>query len=140
MDKRIEIWNILHDGEITVASEEDYKLTMFVNIPFMRQLLKPLGDSFVLTLGGVRQVEFRGYDGKGPPSPLQEELRYSPVILEIKSESMPITIETTIGHLILDFESISFALDTGQLIDYETIEKAHDEYWTSLASPPEPTT
>lgn len=43
---------------------------------------------------------------------------------------MPITIETTLGQLILDFQSIGFSLDTGQSVDYETIEKICEEYWT----------
>lgn len=46
---------------------------------------------------------------------------------------MPATIETMLGQLILDFENIRFALDTGQLLDYETIEKTSKEYWTELA-------
>jgi hypothetical protein len=43
---------------------------------------------------------------------------------------MPLTIETTMGQLVLDFQSIRFALDTGQDIDYKTIETVCDEYWT----------
>ena len=51
MDKRIEIWNILHDGEITAIEGEDSDtLTMFVSIPYLRRRLKPIGDSFVLTM------------------------------------------------------------------------------------------
>jgi hypothetical protein len=42
---------------------------------------------------------------------------------------MPVTIETTLGQLILDFQSIRFTLDTGQAVDYETIEKVCEEYW-----------
>jgi hypothetical protein len=58
MDTRIAIWNVLHDGEITAISEDGDTLTMFVNIPYLRRRLKPLGDSFILTLAGVRQAEW----------------------------------------------------------------------------------
>lgn len=74
MDKRIEIWNVLHDGEITAISEDGDILTMFVSIPYLRRRLKPLGDSFVLTLEGVRRAECRGFNGEGPASTLQENL------------------------------------------------------------------
>lgn len=130
MDERIGIWNVLHDGEITAISGDDGEtLTMFVSIPYLRRRLEPLGDSFVLTLSGLTRLEFRNFDGT--PSSLREELDSgSPEILSTESKLMPVLIATTLGHLTLDFQSISFALDTGQAVEYETIEKACDAYWT----------
>jgi hypothetical protein len=132
MDTRVAIWNVLHDGEITAISEDGDTLTMFVNIPYLRRRLNPLGDSFVLTLAGVRQAECRGFGGAALlSSSLREELEIgTPEILKTESESMPLTIETTMGQLILDFQSIRFALDTGQEVGYETIERVCDEYWS----------
>jgi hypothetical protein len=43
---------------------------------------------------------------------------------------MPVSIATTLGQLTLDFQNISFALDTGQAVEYEAIEKVCEEYWT----------
>jgi hypothetical protein len=69
--------------------------------------------------------------GAGPASSLREELEIgTPEILQTKSKSMPVTIETTMGQLILDFQSIRFALDTSQPVEYETIEKVCEDYWT----------
>ncbi len=129
-DKRIQLWNLLHDGDITAISEEHGEtLTMFVNIPFLRRRLKPLGDSLVVTLSGLTRFEFQNFDGTA--TRLSEEIEIgSPEILLSESESMPVEIETTMGRVILDFKSMSFTLDTGQAIDYETIEKIHEEYWT----------
>jgi hypothetical protein len=45
---------------------------------------------------------------------------------------MPAIIETTMGQLILDFENIQFTLDTGQLVEYETIKRVCQEYWAEL--------
>ncbi len=129
MDTRISTWNVLHDGEITAVSQDGDTLTMFVSIPYLRRRLRPLGDSFVLTLAGVRRVEFRDFSGR--TSHLREELEIgTPEILSTESQSMPVTVETTMGQLILDFESIRFALDTGEITDYSTIERVCDEYWT----------
>ena len=129
MNERSAIWNVLHDGEITAASEVGNTLTLFVSIPYRRRRLKPLGDSFVLTLGGVRSVEFRDFGGR--TGTLRDELEIgTPEILSTESESMPVTVATTMGHLILDFESIRFALDPGAGTDYSTIERIGDEYWT----------
>ncbi len=129
MDPRIQIWNVLHDGEITAISDVGETLTIFVSIPYLRRRLKPLGDSFVLMLERLKRVEFRNYDGT--TASLREELDIgTPAILSTESKAMPVSIETTMGQLILDFERIRFAMDTGQEITYETIEKVCDEYWT----------
>src|ERR1043166_8471511 len=109
----------MHDGQITAVAEDGSTVTMFVSIPYLRRRLQPLGDSFVLTLEGVKRVEFCDFGGR--TSHLREELEIgTPEILKTESESMPVTIETTMGQLILDFQSIRFALDTGQDTDYRT--------------------
>jgi hypothetical protein len=129
-DRRIQIWNILHDDEITAISGEGSDiLTMFVSIPYLRRRLDPLGDSFVLTLSGITRLEFHDFDGTRET--LQEQLDIgSPEILSTESDSMPASIATSLGQLTLDFRSISFALDTGQAVEYEAIEKVCEEYWT----------
>lgn len=130
MDRRIQIWNILHDDEITAISGEGSDiLTMFVSIPYLRRRLDPLGDSFVLTLSGITRLEFHDFDGTRET--LQDQLDIgSPEILSTESDSMPASIATSLGQLTLDFQSISFALDTGQAVEYEAIEKVCEEYWT----------
>jgi len=130
MDRRIQLWNILHDDEITAISGEGSDiLTMFVSIPYLRRRLDPLGDSFVLTLSGITRLEFHDFDGTRET--LQEQLdNGSPEILSTESDSMPASIATSLGQLTLDFQSISFALDTGQAVEYEAIEKVCEEYWT----------
>jgi hypothetical protein len=130
MDRRIQIWNILHDDEITAISGEGSDiLTMFVSIPYLRRRLDPLGDSFVLTVSGITRLEFHDFDGTRET--LQEQLDIgSPEILSTESDSMPASITMSLGQLTLDFQSISFALDTGQAVEYEAVEKVCEEYWT----------
>ncbi len=126
MDQRIEIWNLLHDGDITaIAGENSETLTMMVSIPYLRRRLQPLGDSFVLTLSGLNRLEFHDFDGTA--SSLQETLDIgSPEIISTESDAMPVSVSTSLGQLILDFESISFAwipvnsLSTSRLIELLT--------------------
>jgi hypothetical protein len=118
----------LHDGEITAISQDGGTLTMFVSIPYLRRRLKPLGDSFVLTFTGLTRAECR--DSAGNTTSLEEELEIgTPEILQTESKSMPVTVETTMGQVILEFQTIRLALDTGQEVSYETIEKTCEEYW-----------
>jgi len=128
MDKRIQIWNVLHDGEITAIEQNGETLTMFVSIPYLRRRMKPIGDSFILTLSGLTRLEYCDYNGKS--SSLAEEIEIAmPEILSTDSDAMPIKVNLTMGHLLFDCQSISFALDTGQPVEYETIEKVCEEYW-----------
>lgn len=146
MDPRILIWNLLHDGGITAVSDESKEtLTMFVSIPYLRRRIPPLGDSFVLTLEGVRRIEF--VEDPGQITSIQEQLETGiPEILRTNSESMPVVIEMTCGQLLLDFSTIRFALDTGQAIEFDAIAKVTHEYWTeweaarerALAPKPDP--
>ncbi|MCD4780811.1 MAG: hypothetical protein K8S27_09735 [Candidatus Omnitrophica bacterium] len=122
MDKRTQIWNVLHDGEITAIERNGETLIMFVSIPYLRRRMKPIGDSFVLTISGLTRLEYLDYDGKS--SSLAEEIEVAmPEILSTDSDSMPITVNLTTGHLLLDFRRISFALDTGEAVEFEVIEK-----------------
>jgi len=129
MNNEINIWNILHDGEITAVEKGmNGFYTIFVNIPYLRRRIKPLGDSFVLTLLGVKQVAFQDFDGT--ISSLENELELStPEILYTESTEMPVFIATTAGTLILNYESINFNLDTGQSVEFGIIEAICREYW-----------
>ncbi len=128
MDNRIQIWNILHDGEITSISEDNGTLVMFVSIPYLRRRIKPLGDSIVVTMTDVTLNAFHYFEGN-LCSLIEEIEDGTPAILSTQSESMPVTIETTMGQLVLNFKEINFSLDTGQPIEFSEIETQCEEYW-----------
>jgi hypothetical protein len=138
VEERIQIWNILHDGEITaIEGEGSDRVTMFINIPYLRRRLKPLGDSFVLTLEGVTDFGFIDFDGE--KSRLCDEIEIGSVeILSTDSETMPISIFTTMGQLIMDYKQIHFLLDTGQEVDFKTIYKVCKEYWDEFKAKSKP--
>ena len=128
MDERIAIWNLLHDGEITVASQTSDALTLFINIPYLRRRFEPIGGSFVLKLNGVTAIRFLNFDGK--PEALDEQMQSGrPEILSTESEAMPVVINTTMGQLTLDFERVELALDTGSTISFQALDQAAVAYW-----------
>lgn len=59
-DPRIDIWNLLHDGEITVAARDADALVLFVSIPYLRSSFRPIGDSFALRLSGSDLLGWKG--------------------------------------------------------------------------------
>ena len=50
-------------------------------------------------------------------------------ILSTESNSMPIKVATTQGSLTLDFDKLEIRLDTGQLVEYDTVYAACTEFW-----------
>jgi len=88
MDPRIEIWNTLHDGEITVVAMEGDSAVIFVSIPYIRERISPLGDSFVLRLAGFRYLELADIGGKKQSSDLADLSKSGIEILSCDSESI----------------------------------------------------
>ena len=131
-DSRLEIWNVLHDGEITVTHHETSDVViMFVSIPYVRRRIEPLGDSFRLRLSGFRNMRFDNNVGD-ICSELREIEGYE--ILEVLSESMPAKIQLAQGTLTLDFDSLEISLDTGQPIGAEEIYRASEQYWNEWSA------
>ncbi len=129
MDPRIEIWQVLHDGEITVVRLDGENLTMFVSIPYVRERIAPLGDSVVLRLHGLRAfalLNSRGEVKNNDPTSLSKE-GYE--ILSTTSTSMPVTVELSMGSMCIEFDRIEIALDTGAAVSVGDIAVAHDSYW-----------
>jgi hypothetical protein len=129
MDHRIAIWNVFHDGEITVAAHEQAQLEIFVSIPYLRARFSPLGDSFSLRLSGVHAFEFADYEGKMKTSSLSDIAMSGLEILSTYSISMPVKIATTRGIVTLDFDDLEIHLDTGQAVDYAAVDTACRQYW-----------
>ena len=133
-DPRIAIWNVLHDGEITaVAGDGTTTVTLFVSIPYLRRRIRPLGDSFVLTLSGVRQLQFRDFSG-GVTSLSAELERTAPEILSTDLRQMPVTVATTAGELVADFDDDQISLDSGETVSYRAIDKISEEYWNEWSA------
>lgn len=131
-DPRLDIWNVLHDGDITVIHREAPDIViMFVSIPYVRRRLEPPGDSFRLRLGGFRSILFENSIGD-----TSSELDYVEgyEILDILSETMPAKIQLAEGTLMLDFDSLDISLDSGQPVAYEKILRVAQDYWDEFAA------
>ena len=129
MKEEIEIWNLLHDGLLSLFIEyNSTAITAFVHIPYVRRRIEPVGVCFILKLSGVKSCTFKDFDGN-EESITKIFNSNSPDILGVESKEMPITISTTFGNLTLDYENINAYLESGHEIDYKTISKACSEYW-----------
>lgn len=128
-DPRFAIWNTLHDGEITVVRQISDRVDMFINVPYIRERIEPLGDSFRISLLGFRSFQMTNADGEIHSSAVTDLSRGGIEILSTDSTSMPVKVATTIGYLIFDFNDLEISLDTGERVAYETVVKACSDYW-----------
>jgi hypothetical protein len=131
-DPRIDIWNLLHDGEITVAGRDADALVLFVSIAYLRSGFHPIGDSFALRLGGFRSARVEGSDGGRSDLKLNDLPTCHLTILSALSASMPVEIEHTMGKLILDFDSLDIELDTGARVEIAELAAAAKRYWSDF--------
>jgi hypothetical protein len=131
-DSRIDIWDTLHDGLITVAARDADALVLFVSIPYLRARFRPIGDSFALRLGGFRSARLRASNGDLSDLDLDDLPTSHLEILSAASTSIPIAVELTIGELILDFDSLSIHLDTGAELSYTEVQSEAEKYWSEF--------
>ncbi|MBI2510583.1 MAG: hypothetical protein HYV96_01275 [Opitutae bacterium] len=129
VDPRIAIWNTLHDGEITVVRQTNDRVEMFVNVPYIRERIEPLGDSFRISLRGFRSFQLTDADGKVQSSALVDLSRSGIEIFSTESTAMPVKVATTTGYLIFDFDELEIHLDTGERVSYETVFAASSDFW-----------
>ena len=131
-DPRLDIWNVLHDGDITIVHRDAPDVViMFVCIPYLRRRIQPLGDSFRLRLGGFRGIHFANDIGD-TSSDLDYVEGYE--ILDILSETMPAKIQLAEGTVTLDFDTLDISLDSGQPIEYERVLRVAQDYWHEFAA------
>lgn len=146
-DPRYAIWGVLHDGTITVLAREDPDvLIMFVSIPFVRRRISPLGDSFRLRLGGFRSFSFSEDESDSDRKEREKAgflSSYSELkdiegqeIIDVLSTTMPVKIRTALGPmgftLLIDFDSLDIALDSGHPVSYEEVRRAAQDYWDEV--------
>ena len=122
------IWGFLHDGSLDrIDGVVPGDVTLHTSIPYLRKAFEPVGDGFIIRLIGCGQFDLTGDNGS-VISDLDQIAARSLDILSIESWS-PLSIYTTDGTLILSYESLEIALDTGQPLTATELVQANAQYW-----------
>jgi hypothetical protein len=126
-----DIWNILHDGEITgIDGVIPGHLAIRVEIPYLRDMLAPKGTAFVLTLCNCTRFEYEVWDDRKKYSDVARIAAMKPFVLEASETPEGIRIGCTEGYIHASYGSVAYALDTGQIITFADLSAACDRYWT----------
>ncbi|MEJ2657334.1 MAG: hypothetical protein P8012_09050 [Desulfobacterales bacterium] len=125
-------WNVFHDGYlIDITGEFPGKISLKIEIEYIRKKFKPEGKSFIVTLHGFKHLYFLK-DGKTIKNP-KEILYLEPIISRATIlKDGQLSIKCVSGSLYLDYENLDIQLENGKVITTREIEFACYEYWKDL--------
>jgi len=133
-NQRADIWNLLHDGEITaIGGTVPGYVRITVNIAYLRRRFSPEGDSFVITLRNCTILQLKPYN-EPVETDFQKIVSSKVEFLSTESSDCPIKLATTVGELEIDFQTFELSLDTGAIISYDQLDEASRNYWDAFAS------
>jgi hypothetical protein len=130
MNPRADIWNILHDGEIAgIKRDSHQKLQLRINIPYLRNMFPGDGEDILLNLENCTLFQMEIWDEEITTSDHKKIVATETEILSTESDDVPVKIFSTNGTLLLDFESFTISLDSGEQITFEELGDTCDLYW-----------
>ena len=130
MNERAEIWNILHDGEITgMRRDSSQNLQLRINIPYLRNMFPGDGEDILINLNKCTQFQMKIWDEGITTSDFQTIVDTGTEILSTESDDVPVHIVSTLGDLFIEFDSFTISLDTGEQVSFKELGDACDLYW-----------
>lgn len=131
----VELWNLLHDGSLTkLSGQVPGRVELTVEIDYLREIFRPAGRGFVVTLTGCTRLEFQPWDAESAVTNFAELARLEPELLSADERDDLITVTCVDGVLRLVYSSASVRLDTGRGITLAELESAAQNYWDELES------
>lgn len=135
MNPRAALWNILHDGSINqIRGSVPGELTIQVDIQYLCEELAAERDEIVIHLANCRRFAMNVWAEKQWTEHLQEIAALDPEILGTDSDDVPVQLITTLGELIMDFDSFSITINNGVTLTFEQLSQACENYWRRFAN------
>ena len=130
MNRRAEIWNVLHDGGVAeIVGAVPGEVTIRVNIPYLRQMFSNDGEDIIVHLDNCTSLTMKIWNEDVTTDDPKRIASTDTEILSTESEDVPVHIITTLGELVIAFEEFSLSLDDGREISFEELCTACENYW-----------
>lgn len=140
IDGRLALWNTLHDGFITQIGGAPGQLNLRVEIQYLTELLPGAPAWIDIQLENVTLFEWCEFGLNGVIEPavdvMQLELIASkePEILSAANEGDVVAVCCVEGFLNMRYASFSMKTDGGDHLDYETLLKVAETYWSNFGT------
>ena len=126
-------WGALQDGIIfQIDGSIPGDVRILVDLDYLRTMFPNQGNGFIVQLTNCTSIEYRRY-GK---TTINDTTIIESKELEILCLSLVNPIELScqdysgeLGELILDYESASLLLDTGEIVADNELHQAYAKYW-----------
>jgi hypothetical protein len=124
-------WDLLHDGTVARLERRGDRVSMLVEVSYLRDRFEPSGDGFVLELLGCTQVDFALHEG--PTSSFDEIAPYQVTILSAdEAEDGGVVVWTGDGVLRLRYESLALRFDHGGALSLAALDECARAYWDAF--------
>lgn len=133
MDPRIDVWNLLHDGEIAgIDGILPGKIELRIYIPYLCKMFPSDcdNDDILVSLQGCTLFSMKIWDEDFATDEFDRIVATGAEILSTDSTGFPIHVVTTRGALDMDFQSFTLAFGDGPAVSFEQLRDASQRYWT----------
>lgn len=139
-DPRSDVWNLLHDGEITqLLKHLPGDLDVCVDIPYLAKYFNGNGKDVWVRLHKCRRfdVQLQTRNGDEIISDLSRLAAARICILGADETADPVSVDVLLynengaaGALFAEFASLSIRLDDGADVSIQELDKATSRYWS----------
>ncbi len=121
-------WNLLHDGTIVGLQRHGDRVSVRVEIAYLRTRYQAPGDGFQLELLDGSKIEYIPYD-EPPISSLDEIASLEPEIVSADTEDGTVSVWGSDGALRLRYHALALRLDDGSPLSLSALVECARAYW-----------
>lgn len=121
-------WNLLHDGKVTGIERTGDRVSMSIDIPYLRARFPEPGTAFRIELFECSDVEYTPYDGSAVSS-FDEIVRSKADLVTTKNEDGVVVVWGSRGVLRLRYANLALSFDHGAPLALAALEACAEAYW-----------
>jgi hypothetical protein len=134
MRENIDILGVFHDGSIVEIRGVLPKISLRIEIEYLRNMFSSKGDSFLAHLTECESIEFLNWENENRTTNLKEIATEEPEILSIEQNGDIAHVICSTGELDILYKEIKFQLDSGEPVTYKELADACNKYWDDWES------
>lgn len=131
-------WNLLHDGSIEQADRRGERLSLTIDICYLREMFREPGSFFTLELLGVSEFIYTPYD-EAVVTKVDEIVAADIEILSADGSGGIVEVcargfRDNGGTIRLGYSALAIRFDTGESLALAALEQAAGQYWEQFAN------
>jgi hypothetical protein len=121
-------WNLLHDGALIGIERSGDRVSMVIQIGYLRSRFQQPGSAFRLELLECSEIEYTPYDGRAVSS-YDEIVSSKADIVTTKNEDGVVVVWGSAGVLRLRYRNLALRFDHGAPLALAALDECARAYW-----------